>query len=184
MHSNPALALVAVRKHLQSCRPTSWVQFEPLACCARMSQIIYPQPIVYGAIDLSWMIGRQITEITFLEPTLWRFFVGSDEHLDVECLWRIVRGGHVVLTRGDHGQRFGLPAPVDAVRQAAGLLSGAAIVAVRLREATADIDVEFSGNLHLEVIPDSSGYESWQLYAPTGVCFVAQGGGQICTWTR
>jgi len=149
-----------------------------------MSQFIDPSPIPYDAIDLSWIVGRMITEVSFLEPTLWRFFFGSSEHIGVECLWRIVSGEHIVRTRDDHGQQFGHPAPVDAAQQATKLLAGAPITAVQLRQATADISIQLSEDLRLEIIPDSSGYESWQLYAPAGLCFVAQGGGQICTWTQ
>jgi Family of unknown function (DUF6188) len=149
-----------------------------------MSQIIYPTPVGYGAIDLSWIVGRAVTDVSFVEPNLWRFFFGEPEHIDVECLWRIIKGEHIVRTSEDHGQQFGLPAPVDSAQEAAVLLSQATIVVGNVREATADILIEFSGGLRLEIISDSSGYESWQLYAPAGVCFVAQGGGQICTWTR
>ena len=149
-----------------------------------MSQIISPTPIGYGAIDLSWIVGRAITDVSFVEPTLWRFFFDKSEHIGVECMWRIIRGERIVRTSEDHGQQFGLPAPVHSAQEATALLSQATIVVAKVREATADILIEFSGGLRLEIISDSSGYESWQLYAPAGVCFVAQGGGQICTWTR
>jgi Family of unknown function (DUF6188) len=149
-----------------------------------MSQFIYPSPISYENVDFSWILGREVTEVFFLPPTLWRFFLGSAEHLTVECSWRIIKIGHVVLCAGDHGQKFGLPAPVDAAQEATRLLSGNTIAAVELRKATADILIDLTDDLRLEIIPDSSGYESWQVYGPAGVCFVAQGGGQICTWTQ
>ena len=149
-----------------------------------MGRMIDPTPISYNKVDLTWLIGLPVGEVSYLEPTLWRFFFGPQNHIGVECLWRVIKGGRVVLTREDHGQLFGLPTALDAVQRAAVLLSGVEVTAIQLREATADILIDFGGNLRLEVIPDSSGYESWQVYAPGGVCFVAQGGGQICTWTQ
>ena len=146
--------------------------------------MISPRPIRYDQIDLSWIVGRSITDISFLEPAQWRFFLGSSEHIAVECLWRIVSRERVVRARDDHHQKFGHPGPVDAAKEASALLSSRPIVAVDLKEATADIHIRFAENLRLEIITNSGGYESWQLYGPAGICFVAQGGGQICTWSQ
>jgi len=149
-----------------------------------MSLIILPDRISYDDVDFSWMIGRSIAEVSILGPTVWRFAFGSGEAISVECLWRIVRNGRVVRCSGDHGQQFGLPAPVDAAVEATALLSASPIVAMQLRDATADLSLDFGTELRLEIIPDSSGYESWQVYGPAGACFVAQGGGQICKWIQ
>jgi hypothetical protein len=147
-----------------------------------MGEIINPTPVPYKDIDLSWMDGRVITEVSFDEPTLWHFAFGSEAGLGVECLWRIVEHGSVVLCGEDHGQQFGLPSPVDAVERATALLSGRRVAGAQLREATADVVIEFDGDCRLEIIPDSMGYESWQLRDPSGISYVAQGGGQICKW--
>jgi hypothetical protein len=149
-----------------------------------MGQFIYPSPVSYAEVDFSWMVGRRISEVSLLEPCAWRFCFGTSEYIAVFCLWRIIRDGRVIRTCQDHGHPFGLPAAVDAVQEASSLLSRTAVSAVQLREATADILVDFSADLRLEIIPDSSGYESWQVYAPHGRRFVVQGGGQICTWTE
>ena len=149
-----------------------------------MDRAISSTPIGYDAIDLSWINGRVITQVAYREPTYWSFMMGTSEGIAVECLWRIVRAGRVVRTGLDHGQQFGLPAPVDAARDAMEFLSGACVVHVRIREATGGIFLTFDDDVCLEIIPDSSGYESWHLYAPAGRCYVAQGGGQICTWSN
>ena len=149
-----------------------------------MSKVIYPSPIAYEEIDFSWMVGRFITDIAFLEPDLWRFHFGQSARIAVECLWRIVDHRHIVLTSADHRQQFGLPASIDASVQATSLLSSRSVKAVQLRDATADILIDFHDDRRLEIFPTSSGYESWQVFAPGGICFVAQGGGQICAWTQ
>ncbi len=147
-----------------------------------MGQYIHPSAVSYKDIDLSWMVGRVIVEVAFFEPTLWFFSFGPDAGISVECLWRIVAHGRVVLTGEDHGHQFGLPAPVDAVAKSTELLADHRISAVQLRESTLDIVIEFTSDLRLEVIPTSAGYESWQLRDPSGASYYAQGGGQICRW--
>jgi hypothetical protein len=130
------------------------------------------------------MVGRAFTEVSFHEPSPWYFIFGPDAHIGVECLWRIVGHDGVILTNEDHGQKFGLSAPLDAVAKGNQLLAGRIIAAVQLREATADVLIEFTEDLRLEIIPTSSGYESWQLRDPSGMSYVAQGGGQICKWKQ
>ena len=147
-----------------------------------MSQIIRPSPVAYKDIDLSWMVARSVSKISFQEPTPWTFDFGSEAHIGIECLWRIVEHGRVVLTSEDHGQQFGLPAPIDGVAKATQLFSDRRVRGVQLREGTADLLIEFIDDLRLEVIPDSSGYESWELHDPAGTSYYAQGGGQICIW--
>jgi hypothetical protein len=48
---------------------------------------------------------------------------------------------------------------------------------VQLREGTADLIIA-GARWRLEIIPFSSGYESWQMQDPFGNSFVAQGGGE------
>jgi len=147
-----------------------------------MDRIIHPEPTSSDDIDLSWMVGRVITDVSFHEPTVWRFSFGREANITVECPWRILDHGRLACSGDDHGQRFGLPAPVDTVAEATHLLSADAVTAVQLREGSADLVIEFSPHLRLEIIPISRGYESWQLSDPFGTSYVAQGGGQICRW--
>jgi len=149
-----------------------------------MSRIIHPEPTNIDDIDLSWMVGRVITDVTFQEPASWRFYFGRDASINVECPWRILDRGRVACSGDDHGQLFGLPAPVDAVADATRLLSPNAVTAVQLREGSADIVITVSSHLQLEIIPISRGYESWQLSDPFGTSYVATGGGQICRWKQ
>ena len=129
-------------------------------------------------IDFTWMHGRGVLEVSFLEPSGWDFVVGPKLCIRAECPWRIIRDGRIALASVDHHQRFGLSAPIDAAAAATVLL------AVRLRGGTADLLIEFSGDVGLEIIPFSSGYESWQWTDPTGHAFFVQGGGNIVRHPR
>ena len=153
-----------------------------LGVTTRMSQITHPSKVGYPDIDLSWMVGRSVTEVTFLEPDRWSFLLGAKAWIAADCPWRIIRDGRIALSSDDHGQKFGLPAHIDATAAATALLAPASISAVQLREGTADLFIDFVGGLRLEIIPFSSGYEGWQAGDPSGEQFIAQGGGQICKW--
>lgn len=72
----------------------------------------------------------------------------------------------------------GRPAPVNAREEALLLLHGHRISTVRIDEQRGDLTLEFEGNIVLEIITDSSGYESWSLRAP-GKHVVAFSGGNI-----
>lgn len=147
-----------------------------------MAEFIYPSAVAYKDVDLTWMVGRVVSEVSPVEPTFWFFRFDPDAGISVYCLWRFLENERIILTSDDHGHQFGLPAPVDVVARTKELLSGLHVTAVRLREATGDMLIDFTGNLRLEIIPTSSGYESWLLCDPSGTSYVAQGGGQICKW--
>ena len=146
--------------------------------------ILNPMPIGYDEMDLSWIVGRVLVDVSFHSPNLWCFSFSPTENITVECLWRLIQEGKIFRTSHDHGQLFGLDAPVDAARNAIEVLTGVVITNAHIHEATADIQIAFGTEKCLEIIADSSGYENWQLSAPNGRCYVAQGGGQLCTWTK
>jgi hypothetical protein len=52
------------------------------------------------------------------------------------------------------------------------------IEAVQLREGLLDLELHFSSGLMLQIIPDSSGYESWEL-SSSDRQFIAVGGGEL-----
>lgn len=129
--------------------------------------------------DFSWMVGEQITKISFSEPSQWFFYLGVNRSISVECPWRILNHGSIAVSHDDHNQKFGLPAPIDAVESASSLLVGVKIKKVEVREGTLDILIAFAGDLRVEIIPFSSGYEGWQVTCPSGHQVIAQGGGQL-----
>src|SRR5262249_11473276 len=123
------------------------------------------------------LISKACTRVFEHYPANFSFEFGSVV-LAVDCLWRLVGPGRLLLTSLDHRQQFGRPAPVDAYAEALALLRGHRVTAARLREETDDLILEFEGGLRLEVLADSAGYEPWNLTAP-GVWLVARGGGGV-----
>lgn len=129
--------------------------------------------------DLSFLKDQQITGVQFLPPDTWTLQFSSGGPLQVGSLWRFVTSEAVVITSNDHGQQFGLPSPIDAGEQLLKVISDLPISAVAVRSNSADLVLEFGDKGSLEIIANSSGYESWALYSPSGAEFVAQGGGTI-----
>ncbi|OGU19937.1 MAG: hypothetical protein A2580_02910 [Hydrogenophilales bacterium RIFOXYD1_FULL_62_11] len=134
------------------------------------------------SFDFSWMVGRTIREVRFNEPTQWSFSFEPGIGIGVECPWRLLQDGRVAISSEDHLQQYGLPAPLDAAAVASDRLSSRSVTRVEVRDGTADLILELGGSLRLEIIPISSGYESWGVSTPSGFQVVAQGGGQLCGW--
>lgn len=128
---------------------------------------------------LRGLIGRTCMQVYEGYPSNFTFDFGDKHVLAVDSLWRILGDGRVLRTSLDHGQQFGLPRSVDAFSEAASLLKDREVTDVQVRAVSADLTLQFDGDYSLEVIPDSSGYESWRFDAP-GISIVAQGGGNIC----
>ena len=134
--------------------------------------------------DFSWMVGLIIIRVSFNEPSLWLFSMGANSGISAECPWRILKNGSIVVSHEDHAQKYGLSAPVDAITYASSVLASQEIKEVKVRDGTADLLISLAGNIRLEVIPFSSGYESWQVACPSGWQVIAQGGGQLSAWQR
>lgn len=132
--------------------------------------------------DFEWMIGRVITEVNLHEPEFWVFVFQGGGSISVECPWRILEEGHIAVSRDDHNQQFGLPSPIDAATLAREVISGMQVLDVKVNEGTADLTIKFAQQKELQIIPQSSGYESWQMQDPNGHQIVAQGGGQLSAW--
>lgn len=131
--------------------------------------------------DFSWMVGRSVI-VSLSEPAMWVFELGDSCAIGIECPWRVIEGGRICVSSEDHGQRYGLEADVDGGALATSLLEGLAITSVEVRDGTADLVLHLGADHRVEVLPFSSGYESWSVTGPVGTRVVAQGGGDLCTW--
>ena len=81
----------------------------------------------------------------------------------------------------DHAQQFGLPAPVNSIREAKQLLSNR-IAKVKIHERTADLVIEFEGDVAFEVFNSSSGHEGWECSSDNGLLAIGVGGGELQTF--
>lgn len=130
-------------------------------------------------IDISWMVGRIVDRVSWMEPGRWVFHFGGGGSISCECLWRLIADGRIIRTSDDHGQEFGLSAPVDACAEISRRFSKQRVRLAEVRKDTRDIILAFESSDRLEVLPISSGYESWEVEDPNGSAVIATGGGDL-----
>ena|SRR5438067_6141487 len=126
---------------------------------------------------ISWLVGCRLESFTKREYD-WIASFGRDTHLVIACLWRLIEGSRIRFTSQDEGQWFGLPAPVTAAEEIARRLSGKLVEAAALKDGTLDVELRFDTGHLLQIIPDSSGYEAWDLSNGRSQ-FIAVGGGDL-----
>ena len=125
------------------------------------------------------MKGRKIDKVIFTEPSLWSFALGDISAIGVECPWRIIKEERIVLSVEDHLQLYGLTEKIEADIEAEKLLKNESIESVVVKTGTLDIIITFKSGKRLEIIPLSSGYESWNIIEPTNTTIIALGGGEL-----
>jgi hypothetical protein len=112
--------------------------------------------------NISLLVGHRLDDVV-KHGYSWEFVFSGALNFQVGCLWRLIVLGRIAITGEDHGQQFGLPAPVDCVKVLRQHVIGASVTDVKVRTGTLDVSLEFGTGTILEVIPNSAGYEAWQL---------------------
>jgi hypothetical protein len=128
-------------------------------------------------VELTLAKAHTIQTVEF-DDFNWFFRFSDDEWLRVTTLWRVTQAGGIRRTSTDHGQWFGLQAPVDAAREAEELLLGHLFQTISIKDGTADLSIELPNETMLQVITDSSGYEPWELHIEDRQ-LIAYGGGHV-----
>ncbi len=118
--------------------------------------------------DVAWLTGRRLAGVEWFTPDFWRFRFDDGSRIDVECPWRLIHGLRIALSSEDHGQVYGLGVPIDAASRCESLLAGLPVRQAEVRDDTRDILIHFDDHRRLEILPISSGYESWNLIDPSG----------------
>ncbi|MUV15613.1 hypothetical protein GN331_15525 [Lysobacter sp. HX-5-24] len=134
----------------------------------------------------SWasvLIGGRVDAVEQWEALPCVVMLSNGYRVQVESLWRLLLAESLVLTSRDNGQLFWRNAPVHAITELSTNLVGRTLTEVQVTKGTADLSLQF-GTCTLQVIADSSGYEAWQVEAPTGTLAVGQGGGNVVVWDQ
>lgn len=127
--------------------------------------------------QLDWLIGHRFDAVVRREFS-WGFIF--DDHIAIESqsIWRLLEHGRIIVASEDEGQAFGRPTPVDLVVEVRLRISGSIVTEVELQAGTLDLRLQFGSGHALELISNSSGYESWAATSP-GRRFIAVGGGDL-----
>jgi hypothetical protein len=125
--------------------------------------------------------GGAFKTVELVVEGVWQFcFTAGD--LLVECPWKAVEAGSVVLASGDHQQKYGLPEPIDAPSRIRELLKDRIVVGIKIDNVTSDLSVIFTRDFRFEVFNDSSGYEGWTYSDHHGLKLVQIGDGKMAIW--
>jgi len=126
---------------------------------------------------LEWLVADSLQSVEHhVDGDLWSLYFVSGASISIECMWRLLKAGILSSTSFDHGQRFGLPAPFDAV-EALQALRGHPVTFVRVCSGTNDLVLQFGQEFTLEVLAMSGGYEAWAARSPNvGEVFACAGG--------
>jgi len=128
------------------------------------------------------LVGRQLLSLEKKDYT-WFFEFGGSVSLATESPWRFIDQGCIVVSSEDHGQQFGLPAPVNAAREVLSRAAGLTVEAAWVVTESGDLIIQFPGQVFLQLLQLSSGYESWRLSAD-GELSICMGGGSIAHFPR
>jgi len=128
------------------------------------------------------LVGQHLRSVEKKDYT-WFFEFADDIAISTESPWRFMSAGGIVVTSEDHGQQFGLPAPVDAAERVLSRAAGQAVIAASIMRTTGDLSIEFAQQLHIQLLQMSCGYESWRLHI-RGSETICTGGGEIAYFTR
>jgi hypothetical protein len=81
--------------------------------------------------------------------------------------WRVMIGGKRHTSSFDHKQRYGLPAPIDAIARLQNELNNQIVTDARLEAETGDLIFEFKNNCKFQTLR-LTGYEDWEIHFSDG----------------
>jgi hypothetical protein len=118
--------------------------------------------------NLSGQLAKVSFGIHFPEPDQASIqLIFADGTLLEAAYWRIIKDGKASISSFDHGQQYGLPAPIDAIDQLRTLLEGKHLQSTNLEGETGDLTFFFEGPIKLQIF-NFTGYEIWEMRFPNG----------------
>jgi hypothetical protein len=132
--------------------------------------------------DLSWLAGKRLVEAAKKDWT-WFFTFADGGSIATESDWRLVTKSGIEVASEDHGQIFGLKAPVDAGERVITATKNKKIIDYRIAERTSDLVVRFEDDVSLEFLNLSCGYESWRAQHDEEEV-ICMGGGQLAIFPK
>jgi hypothetical protein len=81
--------------------------------------------------------------------------------------WRLIHDGKAGRSSFDHQQRYGLPEPIDAIRELQEHIQSKLVTDAQIDKETGDLVFQFGVNRKLQVF-NFTGYEIWEITFPNG----------------
>ncbi len=133
-------------------------------------------------IDPSPLVGQFLSRGDKTDSS-WLFEFSQGDVICTESEWRLVTTEGVHVTSEDHGHRFGLAAPVDALERVRIIIGSDPVIQAIHEANTGDLFVKFADQRYFQFLQLSCGYESWRLFLADRE-FICLGGGQYASRRR
>ena len=95
------------------------------------------------------LLGLVCTSVTKAEYSWHLIFDGGSVSLNLECPWRLLVNGAIAYGAEDHGQKFGLPAPVDGVEETGRILANSPVTEIKVTTGSGDLGLTFENGAKL-----------------------------------
>ena|ERR1039457_3424515 len=128
--------------------------------------------------NLQTFVGAPLQCVEKLDYS-WVFRFGEPLLIMTESPWRLVTPEKIIVAADDHGQKFGLPQPVDASECVLSRLATLGVRSVSVDDLTGDLLLYFSDRVYLQFLQLSAGYESWRAHTGNGETICTGGGGLV-----
>ena len=129
--------------------------------------------------DLQSLVGQPLRSIEKKDYS-WSFIFDDDAEIIADAPWRFVTPEGIYVASEDHGEPFGLPAPIDAAEILRAAVAGLLVTAAVIHPVTGDFTITFTEDSELQILQTSCGYEAWRLHL-AGTETICRGGGELAT---
>ena len=124
---------------------------------------------------LKWLEGQNLIDACKKDFT-WFFSFSDGGSITTESCWRLITNDGVAVTSEDDGHQFGLNEKVNAGVRILKETEGKKVRAYSIAERTSDLRVTLEGDVWLDFLCLSSGYESWSSQHRSAMVICAGGG--------
>ena len=124
--------------------------------------------------EFAFMVGKRVCSISQVGETTNIFIDFESATLNVECFWRLRKLSGIIITSEDkkYPDRDYSKDPIEEIKR---ILIGQSIRFCDFARETEDIFVQFEGDIWLDVLSDSSLFESWKIDAGEQGYYVGRG---------
>ncbi|MBM7663520.1 hypothetical protein JOC85_004398 [Bacillus mesophilus] len=114
--------------------------------------------------ELSFMVSQSVCSLSQIGSSTMIFVEFNSASLNIECFWRLRDSDRLIITSNDkkHPDYDWSKDPVEEIKL---ILAGKQIRSCYLAKETEDLFIQFENDIWLDVLRDSTMYESWQIDA-------------------
>ena len=113
----------------------------------------------------------------------WKFSFSDNIEINTQTIWRILKNKKIQWVSLDNGEQFGLSSPINLIEILNSELSGKYLLEIIVNPYTADLLLNLTDNLQIEILISSSGYESYNFSIDKKI-YVGMGSGDIAIFDR